>query len=60
MICYKDMTFCGFHSICKDGYNCNIALTEQVKKDAEEWMKNAPIAVYEDYPECFNPFILGE
>jgi hypothetical protein len=57
MICYRDKTFCPYHLICKNGHNCENALTEQVKKDAEAWMQNAPIAVYAEFPKCFVRFV---
>lgn len=56
MICYKDKTFCRFYLMCKNGYNCDRALTPDVKAIAEEWMENAPIAVFADYPDCFVRF----
>ena len=59
MICYRDMTFCTFHLICKNGYTCERALTEKVKSDAEKWMKPAPICVYSEFPECYVPFFEG-
>ena len=58
MMCYKDMTFCMFHLICKKGYNCELALTDQVKEEAAAWWggPGAPICVYSTYPDCFVPF----
>ena len=53
MICYGDMTFCTFWKECKDGKECNRALTEKVEQDAEKWMKNAPICTFVEKPECF-------
>lgn len=46
MVCYKDMTFCPHHESCEDGEDCERALTDQVKKDAEKWWgrPGAPIA----------------
>ena len=56
MMCYRDKTFCTYYQICKNGYNCDRALTNKVKKEASEWMKNPPICVYSDFPECFIRF----
>ena len=53
MFCYKDMTFCPFWTDCKDGLECDSALTRKVKRDAEKWMKDAPICQYSEKPECF-------
>lgn len=53
MIGYRDMTFCNYHLICKDGKKCERALTEKVREDAEKWMKNAPISIFADKPECW-------
>jgi len=33
--------------------NCDRALTEDVKRDAEKWMKDAPIAMYSEKPDCY-------
>lgn len=49
---YKDKTFCNYSS-CKNFNNCNRALTNKVRALAEEWMTNAPIAVFSNKPECF-------
>jgi len=51
MICYKDKTFCSMHLLCKKGYNCDRALTNQIKEDAER--AGLPIACYSAFPECF-------
>lgn len=53
MMCYRDMTFCTFYEDCKTASTCERPLTEQIKKDAEKWMKDAPISMYIDKPECW-------
>lgn len=53
MICYKDMTFCGFKN-CKHFDNgCPRSLTEAVEKKAA--LYNLPIAQYIDKPPCYQP-----
>lgn len=52
MICYKDMTFCTFYEDCEYGDKCLRALTDEVKADAERWMKDAPICCFVDKPDC--------
>ena len=53
MMCYRDMTFCEFYKECSEGGSCHRALTEEVIKKAETWMKDAPICVFTKNPECF-------
>lgn len=52
MMCYKGMTFCPFYKDCTSAFSCERPLTAKVQADAERWMKNAPIAVFRDKPEC--------
>jgi hypothetical protein len=52
MFCYKDRTFCPFDK-CSKFNTCKTALTEGVQKDAERWMKDPPICVYVDKPDCY-------
>lgn len=59
MLCFRDKTFCTYYKDCVDQFDCGRALTQQVKDDAERWgltlkMKNAPICMYTDKPECYN------
>lgn len=49
-----DKTYCQFALICKNGYTCDKALTEEIKEYAESVDK--PIWVYTDYPDCFVPW----
>jgi len=51
MMCYKDMTFCGFYETCKHQSDCHRPLTEKVIKDAEEF--GLPISQFTDKPECW-------
>lgn len=60
MTCYKDMFFCTVWGVCKNGYNCERALTPQVKSDAESWMHDSPIQVYSGLPKCFVAFFDNE
>lgn len=53
MMCYRDMTFCTHYETCELGATCPRALTQQVKDDAELWMKNPPICIYTDNPWCY-------
>ena len=52
---YKDMTFCTFWEECKDGNNCNRALTPKVRKEAELWWgdDNVLISTFLHKPNCF-------
>ena len=52
MICYRDRTFCQFHEKCNGGLRCKIALTEKIKKEAEQY--GLPVAIYAEPPECFD------
>lgn len=55
MICYKDMTFCQFHSDCKKAKNCDRALTEKVKADARK--RELAICIFAEQPECHEDVI---
>ena len=64
MMCYKDMTFCKTED-CKHFKYCRSAYTEEVQKGAEKWWgsKEAPIAFYNDAPDCYeksNPNEVGK
>ena len=50
MICYRDRTFCKEDG-CKKFSECPRALTEKIKKDAEEF--GLPIMQFASIPECF-------
>lgn len=66
MLCYKDVTFCGFTD-CGKFLECPRALTAQVQDDAERWWvkgggnaDDTPIAQYADMPGCHpKKFALG-
>ena len=51
MMCYKDMTFCGFYEDCKDGETCCRALTQAIIY-AATWQETY-ISQFADRPECF-------
>jgi hypothetical protein len=51
MICYKDRTYCAYFLLCKKGYICDRALTEDIKAAATE--ANLPISQFIGFPECF-------
>lgn len=55
MICYRDITFCGFWENCSKGEGCSRVLTEEVIAAAEKWRgsENAPICQYVEEPDCF-------
>ena len=54
MISYKDRCFCPFYTDCWHGVDCSRALTLDVRLAAAEWGgPDAPIAIFEDKPECF-------
>jgi hypothetical protein len=36
MMSYRDMTYCGFHEVCKSGVGCPRALTENIKESAKK------------------------
>ena len=52
MICYRDMTFCSYYKDCVDAEDCSRPLTPEVLEQAEKWMKNPPIAMFSEKPEC--------
>ena len=51
MICYRDMTFCGFGEICAEGAGCLRALTKEVEASAN--LKGLPISSLVREPDCF-------
>lgn len=51
MLCYKDMTFCGFFDECEDGKDCHRALTEEIQTDAAQFILQ--VCQFTDKPECF-------
>jgi hypothetical protein len=55
VICYRDKTFCPFHTTCAPGQrnDCGRALTPEVQKAAEA--AKLPIAQFTDRPECYVP-----
>ena len=57
MLCYRDMTFCPFHSECADAEPCNRKLTPEVVEGATKWAEKGGhpvlIAQYTENPECF-------
>lgn len=57
MICYKDRTWCDFHVECTKGSTCDRALTQEVRKAADEWWGKgsggAPIALFVAPPNCY-------
>lgn len=55
MICYKDRTFCEYHTECKKGETCSRSLTDKVLEDASEWWgdEDPPICIYTEEPDCF-------
>ena len=53
---YRDMTFCTFHTSCANGKVCERALTDDVRKGAEEWWGrngDPPISVFLKKPQCW-------
>jgi len=56
MICYRDMTFCPFNGCKRFGVDCHRSLTEDVRREANEWWGvdgEAPIAQFVDKPDCY-------
>ena len=51
MQCYKDKTFCNFDLICKNGQNCDRAMTKEESEEAEK--NNIPVCMFSDFPDCF-------
>lgn len=53
MICYKDMTFCGYLGCANK--DCERRLTDEVKAAARRWWgkDNPPICCYAATPDCF-------
>jgi hypothetical protein len=54
--CYKDMLFCQHWQGCREGDNCEKALTKEIINEAEESLQ--PVCVYSTYPDCFKLLIL--
>lgn len=56
-----DITYCTFSKICKQGYKCDKAFTQDVydKHRAEQGVDNPVVEVYEEFPECFIAFFMG-
>lgn len=55
MICYRDKTFCTYYKQCKVYLDegCHRALTDEVKRKAEEWMKDPSICTFVSPPYCY-------
>lgn len=51
MECYRDITFCGFYHECRSGSFCDRALTDDIKRDANNC--GLPICSWMDKPKCF-------
>ena len=49
MLCYRDMTYCGYAD-CAD-LKCNRRLTDAVEKAAE--LLKLPISQFAERPDCF-------
>ena len=56
MLCYKDMTFCKFHVLCKNGSECPRALTKEVLDSAEN--RGLPISQFAEFPKCYEEVFL--
>lgn len=52
MLCFRDKTWCT-QSQCKKWKECEDALTEQVKAEAEKWQEDPPISKWAGKPDCF-------
>jgi len=58
---YRDKTWCTFYMVCRDGLDCDKALTDDVRREAIEWWGgNPPVCVYAETPECFVSFFDDE
>lgn len=57
MIGYRDMTFCTQSECARFGKDCHRSLTDEVKRQAEQWWggPGAPIYTFapSEKPECF-------
>lgn len=60
MLCFRDMTFCGFKECFKFG-DCPRSWTEDKQVLADAWWARgggetgqAPVAMYTDKPKCFS------
>ena len=51
MICYRDMTFCGFYKDCKLSRRCSRALTKKVLTQATRF--GLPVCQFKDKPNCW-------
>jgi hypothetical protein len=53
VICYRDMTFCGYWRHCRKSLgSCGRELTDRVIADAKEF--GLPVAQFAERPECFS------
>lgn len=50
MMGYKDKTWCTYYVNCSNP--CDRALTDEVRAEAEKWMKNVQFWLYTGKPEC--------
>ncbi len=53
MLCYRDMTFCTHYKRCIKSKECGRPLTPRVMREAQNWMKDPPICMFAERPECF-------
>ena len=58
MMCYRDMTFCGFNVHCAKGESCPRALTAEVWEEAEGL--GIDICQFVEHPECFTEYGPGK
>ena len=53
MICYGDMTFCGYYKNCKKKDKCHRCLTKKVEEHANSI--ELPICQFSEKPKCHDP-----
>ncbi len=51
MLCYRDMTFCGYYEDCRKGKTCHRALTIAVRNAAQS--NHLPICQFGEHPDCY-------
>ena len=56
MLCYRDRTYCSFHTNCNAAEECDRALTPAVKAGAAK--AGLPISQYPNPPKWFEPIEL--
>ena len=58
MICYRDMTFCGYYRDCSKASECNRPLTDDVIAGCISWCGSSNgIAQWAERPDCHSKIL---